>query len=193
MDLVPVTLWGSSHLTPRHFPDFCKDIIKNIPRFQDPVYHAKGGLKLSPDVVTEIQNTIFSQRNDPQVHVIILGCNNIRNYQTVEGVLHLFSRIVNFAKNIPDCILILSSLFTSPDYFCWTASAFNEMNQSLRGFAHRNSHFCFYMDFSSKLNRQTDTPFFKDAVHLSRTGAKLFASCIRRSIAKIPYNVFHQL
>ena len=77
-----VVLWGSSHFAARHhFSKFFEEEWQqqNLDKFFSPVLDfSVGGKKLDQQTVNRITNWVDSHSGEPQVHIVTLGDNNLR-------------------------------------------------------------------------------------------------------------------
>ena len=107
-----VTIWTSSHGYNGGFKKILKDLFQSkSDRFEKPLVVSKGSLKMSYNISRKIIKDIKSQSGNPQIHVILLGDNNLRWMKNdANEVLEMFQFLLSRTKDIKKCKIIVGTL-----------------------------------------------------------------------------------
>ena len=74
-----------------------------------PIIYARGGTELNRNIIDEIKQEIKKGEGTKQIHVLVLGGNNIRrgtNVWSVQRVASFFKELTMFASEVKDVALI---------------------------------------------------------------------------------------
>ena len=117
----------------RFLPRKLQDKFRNQERFVGPEIIAKGGGKLDQEIVSRIIQKAKSLSGKPQLHVVLLGDNNLRHLkQGPDEYLELIQNLLTTLKPIPKCHLVLTSLLPSPPTNWKCAQVFKEVSEEIK-------------------------------------------------------------
>ena len=107
-----ISIWTSSHDWNGGFRKKIKQVFKEkSDRFQKPVVVSKPSLKMSYNIARKILKYVQAQSPNPQVHVIMLGDNNLRWFHNQpEDVLAMFRFLMAKSSKIQNCKIVITSL-----------------------------------------------------------------------------------
>ena len=110
----------SSHGAPHHhLQEPIQQALEDEPRFShSPIFNWRSGGLINASVVENIKESVNSNKNQPQVVVLILGGNNLRDLsrvgstqpQTPLEVTGLFREVLNHCSSIPKCWVVIVGL-----------------------------------------------------------------------------------
>ena len=142
----------------------------------------------------------------PQIHIIILGDNNLRpnraNSEKCADTIKYFEQLVKNFSNFSNCRLVLCSTIPSPLTDNRSSQKFKEMNQLLKdlakteesrvSFLNFNKYFLFEGEIRTivEVNGQEGYLFSRDGIHLSPIGAKLLSVRLLEFLRLLPLR-FH--
>ena len=140
--------------------------------------NAVGSRRLTHDVINMILQDAYSHRSGPQIHVIILGDNNLRyGMESVDSFIGKCHHLVQGFSQLQKCHLVLVSILPCPK----TKEKFLEANSRLRKIAIRNADFVSYLDLERTrffINGAINENLFYDGIHLKNAGEKILAEHI---------------
>ena len=204
--------WGSSHLCPHHhFPEQMGEYWKTQTLskwYKEPVYRAQSGAKLDQRLVNNIKTVMKENGNngEKQVHVLLIGGNNIRTAQRdlpieqldnvlkaeIDKMCQMLADICQCAVEVPGVKFFIASPIPSPKTQDRTWKAFrwfhDKMKATIAPFAatrslmYLNVTIGFLEDHRGNVNSAL---FHRDGIHLNRYGA----ASVANSIGKILYNM----
>lgn len=186
---VKVTIWSSSHGTERHHLPRAFDELEFYPaNFKAPLFRARGGLKIDPQVVDNIITDIKENQGTRQVVVVILGDNNIRNHQKPYQVSNLIKRIVTFGNTFPLCCILVVGMIPCPRTNRWTEPLFRETDRLLQTLIEPKDN-CWFIKITKffKKHGRLQESLFSDRLHLSPTGAKKLATLITAHLFTVSF------
>ena len=182
LELIYLKNWSSSHGTPgpndeRHLRELIENEFEGSLRFLRPVMNAVGGRRLTHGVINMILQDAHS-RAGPQIHVILLGDNNLRDgMESVDSFIEKCHHLVQGFSQLQKCQLVLVSILPCPK----TKEKFLEANSRLRRIAIRNADYVSYLDLEKTrffINGDINESLFYDKIHLKNAGAKILAENI---------------
>ena len=115
-DSILCTVHGSSHCMPYHYlPGHLDEIWEYQQRFAPVIYYAGKGRSITPPLVHELAATINRQAPRRQLHILMLGDNNMRNGMwSPEEVLGFYTDLLERVKDVKHCQIVLCSILPSP-------------------------------------------------------------------------------
>jgi hypothetical protein len=170
----------------RDFPKYIEEHFLLQDRFEVPRIIAKGGQKLT-SILTEkiVENIEDSDPKSSNVHVLILGDNDLRSNFEIKGIIQRFEQIVETASKFPNCYLVISSLIHGISFDKSRKEKFFQLDKKLRLLVKAHSSFCRILNLRDKLIR--DLHYVSDCVHLNKIGARVLADSVFNSIRCIPH------
>jgi len=186
---IRLKVWGSSHACDHHFlPSRLKETFFGSEKYEEPVFHASSGLKITKELVKIIQNDMSENQNYSQIHIILLGGNNIREGWKPASVAQLLEQIILASKNAPNSLVILCGLIPSPKTEYKTKDSFILTDKLIIKLAKKFEQNSSFFNSAKVLTHQGKVKMdcFADGIHLNRFGAKHFTTCLTNHILKIP-------
>jgi lysophospholipase L1-like esterase len=190
---IALKITASSHGTVYHgLPEVFSDIMKDQSRYQAPVFDAKGGRKIDSGIVDVIKEAMTSRSGTPQVHVLILGTNNIRRGESPQLVLHYFSQVIQHCVTIPKAHVVLVSLLPSPQTDTTTKALFREANKMLAGLAKEDPSKASFLNIATffTIRGNIKEELFGDGIHFTPQGATLYSRKLANHLRKLPKSIF---
>jgi lysophospholipase L1-like esterase len=191
---ISLNIWASSHASEHHgLPELLSDIMNDQSRYQAPVFDAKGGRKIDSGIVEVIKDDMTNRSGNPQVHVIILGTNNIRKGETPQLVFDYFSQIFQHCAGIPKAHVVFVGLLPSPKTDTTTKALFRETSKMLLDLTKSvpsKASFLNMATFFTRRGGQTIPKFYNDGIHFSLLGAKRYSEILWNHLRKLPNSNF---
>ena len=192
-----IKIWASSHGAPHHhLPDILESNFDTTERYEAPIIEAKPGGHMTYALADSIVEDVKSRIPQKQLHVCLVGGNNLRRHQdTPRNLLHRFRYLTNQVAPIQGAHLLLCSLIPSPgtQHRIPSDHLFMEFNDALRAFCHSSNNNASFLNLDFKLRRpngEIKTYFFKDEVHLNFHGQEEVGKMILHGARKIPNSYF---
>ena len=186
-DKIQVFVYTSSHgLTYRFFPQEFQLLFHQSGPFELSLSNifAKGGRRLSRQIVDDIKSTATKTAPLKQVIIINLGDNNLRHGENrPEELRHLVSSVLEHCHGIPGCWVVFSSLIPSIGHYNTTKESFSAFNRVMKEETDKFT-FSSFCQFTRRLfvNGVLEPSYFTDDVHLSQLGAEIFARALHRHL-----------
>ena len=185
--------WTSSHGKPHHpFQNEMRHVLSHQARYdQTPIFNFQS--KISESLVEEILEDVHAWSGQPQVHVLIVGGNNLREGQEAPEVVQLFTRLLKATSTVKRCFVIVVSFI--PDCISDQAckARFIEASKYLRKACNKFKGTCSLVN-SQKIflshGELIKDMYVNDGVHLSVAGSKTLAEVIGKTLSYIPQSVF---
>ena len=186
--------WTSSHGQPYHpYQNEMREILSHQTRYvQTPIFNA-GRSKIRQSLVDEILEDVHAWSGQPQVHVIIVGANNLREGQEAPEVVQHFTRLLKATSTVKRCFVIVVSFI--PDCISDQAckARFIEASKYLRKACNKFKGTCSLVN-SQKIflshGELIKDMYVNDGVHLSVAGSKALAKVIGKTLSYVPQSVF---
>ena len=197
--LPPIFLkvWASSHGQPWHgLPNALRKTLENENRFLTPEFNAVSGQRINEDVVAVIKNDMDS-RSVRQIHIIIMGGNNIRSRGHATEVIPFFRSIIEYATNISGCFVVIVGLLPSPKTDIDSKKRFENASSLLKQLTFRYSQKSSFLNAAkfflkelseenSNVRGKVNETFFKDGIHLNNDGSEKLAKELRKHLVSLP-------
>ena len=140
--------------------------------------NAVGSRKLDYDVINMILQDAHSPKSGLQIHVILLGDNNLRyNMESTNSFIQKCEYLVQRLSCVPNCKLVFVSILPCSK----TKEKFLEANSKLKKLSFR-SNFVSYLDLENTRfftnNGAINESLFYDRIHLKDSGSKILAKLI---------------
>ena len=185
--------WTSSHGKPHHpFQNEMRHVLSHQARYdQTPIFNFQS--KISESLVEEILEDVHAWSGQPQVHVLIVGGNNLREGQEAPEVVKLFTRLLKATSTVKRCFVIVVSFI--PDCISDQAckARFIEASKYLRKQCNKFKGTCSLVN-SQKIflshGELIKDMYVNDGVHLSVAGSKALAKVIGKTLSYVPQSVF---
>jgi lysophospholipase L1-like esterase len=156
------------------------------------VFDAKSGRKIDSGIVDSIKEDMTSWSGTPQVHVLILGTNNIRREESPQLFLHYFSQVIQHCATIPKAHVVLVGLLPSPQTDTTTKALFREASKMLAGLVKQDPSKASFLNiatfFTSRGNISEE--LFDGGIHFSPQGATLYSRKLANHLRKLPKSIF---
>ena len=150
---------------------------------------------MTDDLAMEIMDNIRQQSPRPQLHLLMLGDNNLRH---LEDDPRMVSRrlldVVTMAKDVPGAVVMVSTLMPSIENGDANHQIFLDFDSALK--QHRTEILdprFEVLDLGKSLRNKQGAPkehLFEDQVHLNQTGAYVVAERIFDKVVHIPHRFF---
>ena len=185
-----VTVWTSSHgSSNRYLRNFTKNFFNRQSRFQSPWFDSVPGRKMTPDLVTDILNDIRQRAPHPQLHLLMMGDNNLRHSkEDPREVSRMLMDIVNEARNYQRAYVIVSTLMPSIENINKNNQIFLDFDKDLKKVLNPRVE---VLDLGKSLRTKQGAikeHLFEDQVHLNQTGAYVVAEQIYDKVMHTPKN-----
>ena len=185
--------WTSSHGKPHHpFQNEMRHVLSHQARYdQTPIFNFQS--KISESLVEEILEDVHAWSGQPQVHVLVVGANNLREGQEAPEVVQHFTRLLKVTSTVKRCYVIVCSFIPDckSDQAC--KARFIEASKYLRKECNKFRGTCSLVNSQKiflnhgELNKGM---YVDDKVHLSVTGSRALAEVISKNLMKIPHSFF---
>ena len=194
-------LWCSSHGKPWHgLPEALSKSMHDVGRFSEPIFDSVSGREINDEVVALIR-TDMSSRSGRQVHIIIMGGNNIRSKGHPTFIIPHFRSILEHSDSIKGCFVLVVGLLPSPKTDNFSKSQFISANTLLKkltfrflltsSFLNVAKHFVKEVNEGKKGSKEPNPIFFKkDGIHLSYDGSLKLAKLLQVALISIPNSKF---
>ena len=186
--------WTSSHGQPYHpYQNEMREILSHQTRYvQTPIFNA-GRSKIRQSLVDEILEDVHAWSGQPQVHVLVVGANNLREGQEAPEVVQHFTRLLKATSTVKRCYVIVVSFIPDckSDQAC--KARFIEASKYLRKECNKFRGTCSLVNSQKiflnhgELNKDM---YVDDKVHLSVAGSRALAEVISKNLMKIPHSFF---
>ena len=188
MEKINVTIWTSSH-GKGDFRKKIKEVFENS-KFE-PIVKAKGGLWMSFNLAKAILKDMELKRR-PQIHIIILGDNNLRGERMEkEDVMKIFRFFIARARKIPKSRVILSSLIPSVEHNEKNNEIFNNFDEELAKILDKKYEYLnLRKSMRSKTGEIKEKLFKSDGVHLNEDGNDVLSKQIYNKVDRMPLKFF---
>ena len=157
-----------------------------------PIIYARGGTELNRKIVDEIKQEIKKGEGTKQIHVLVLGGNNIRrgtNVWSVQGVASFFKELTVFASEVKDVALIFSGMLPSPGFEATSSRPFEALNTELFNICIQSGGVSTYFDAASFLTSPEGhilPHLYKaDGIHLSECSTYNIARGLKELVLKL--------
>ena len=133
-------------------------------------------------------------RSNPQVHILLLGDNNLRRLEEdPKDYIKLVQTLVENFKNFTKCHLVLTSLLPSPatDHIC--KDVFKEISRSVKEIAYDTTLKVSFLNLEKSFishGKIKTTLYESDEIHLNEQGAEVLASCILKHLELRPNKIW---
>ena len=143
----------------------------------------------------DLSDDINKRSSFSQVHVLILGDNNIRwGGQLPKEIVPHFRQVADFVMKTPNAHLVIVSLLPSPETDTETKPLFRRADKLLHDLAKEHHPFCSYLDITCTFTTRGYTLLwqlcmYEDGIHLSagqKGGANTLAKCLRNHLMTLP-------
>ena len=188
-----VTTWTSSHAHNGDFKKQLKDLFKSkSDRFEKPIVFSKGSLKMSYNISRKIIKDIESQSGNPQIHVILLGDNNLRWLKNdANEVLAMFQFLLSRTKDVRKCKIIVGTLIPTLENIENNLDTFINFDQALSEILDPKYEMLDLRKSLKSKNGEIKEKYYKsDGVHLNRSGAKVLTQQIFNKVQRFPRSFF---
>ena len=175
----------------RFLPRKLQDKFRNQERFVGPEIIAKGGGKLDQEIVSRIIQKAKSLSGTPQLHIVMLGDNNLRHLkQHPDEYLEMIKSLLTALKPIPKCHLVLTSLLPSPPTNWKCAQVFKEVSEEIKKLVGSKDEHSSFLNlkphFIHGTKIKTNLYLDENDVHLNEDGADVLAQCIFNHLTFLP-------
>ena len=183
-----VTIWSSSHCAPkRKFPVYFQNLFLNQNRFNTPIINAIGGQRLTSSLTDKIVDSIRNSENTQDIHVLILGDNDLRHETTIKSIIENFEKITEYASFKPNCVIIVCSLIHGKLFDKQLKDKFFKLDRKLRILSNSKPEYVRFVNLRQHLDKETS--FANDCVHLNAFGTKRLADTVYHAICCVPHTV----
>ena len=142
---ISLSIWASSHgCAHHHLPAAVQSYLEGQSRYEKPTFDAMGGRKINSAIIIKIVEDRNQKRGSCQVHVVILGSNNLRRGQKPQEVMSHFVSLFDQIKDVKDLHIVASGVFPSPETEPGTKKSFNLFNVMLRKFCSQCPFFSYF-------------------------------------------------
>ena len=139
----------------------------------------------------EILNEMRRLEPAPQIHILIMGDNNLRWFQNEpEEILNIYTNFLNQARQIPKSHVIISTLMPSIENQENCDPIFKQFDKDLKTFLDPKYEL---LDLSKSLRSKAGTikeHLYRDEVHLNTHGGEILATQIFNKVRPLPYDFF---
>ena len=192
---VMVTVWGDSHVGKfHHLPEEFTDQLASLSKFSIPKFNAKGGAKIDFSLVQDILSCIKAKSGQPQIHILLIGGNNITQKQESHQICELFEQVLSEASCHQFCFIVLGSIVPRPKVSDKFLNDFqvtsNLLHLTAKKFPSTSSFFDIDRLLNAKNPQLLETLYHPDKVHLNPIGASLLAQGLRRHLSRVPNKNF---
>ncbi len=186
-------IWASSHGTKyHHFQGHFNACVQKEAKFLPPKYDARGGRKITKNLVKEIKAEITSRGNQPQVHCTILATNNLRRQsrKELEKVFKLFTELSLHVEACPNARLVISDLIPSNEEvekFKVAREMYRELERRLEKFTSQLRNVSFAKLSNGFIRNRIPNPELYDMndIHLNDEGARIFAQRLTCHVTRV--------
>ena len=152
---------------------------------------ARGSRQMTENFAQEILNEMNRLQPSPQVHVLIMGDNNLRWFEDDPAhILDIYMNFLSQAKQIPKSHVIISSLLPSIENQENCDPIFLQFDKDLKTILDPKYEL---LDLSKSLRTKQGKIkefLYKDEVHLNTEGAEILAKQIFNKVRPLPYEFF---
>lgn len=190
---IRLKLWGSSHLTRRHhLPQEVENLLSNLSRFHYPAFDARGGRIIDSGLVESIKNDMSLRDNSPQVHVIILGSNNIRDGWRPKRILTLFREVIEHCGKLRKCHLVICGILSSVRCDSEQRKRFQTTTAMLKQLSKEHLGHSSFLNIGKTftVNGSFCQELFQDNIHLNVSGASKLAKVLVNHLQRLPKSHF---
>ena len=134
----------------------------------------------------------MQQERKPQIHIIILGDNNLRWEKCKkEDVMKMFRFFVPRARQIPKSRVIIASLIPGIEYNEKNNEVFNEFDEDLAKILDKKYEYLNLRKSMRSTKGQIKEKLFKtDGVHLNEEGNNVLCKQIFEKVDRLPRKFF---
>ena len=180
-----VTIWSSSHCAQkRKFPIYLQNLWSSQDKFESPVINATGGQRLTATLTSQIVDSIKSSENKPNVHVLILGDNDLRYGESVKTLIERFEQIIEQASSVSNCFVIICSLIHGRIFERCVKTEFFKLDRKLKILCQTKPRYARFVNLKQHLDKETS--YASDCVHLNVSGTKNLAETVFQAIWHAP-------
>ena len=175
-----IKVWGDSHCC-HDFPKVIKVHLGQTKYFHWPSINAWGGRRFNDAAVADITaNMDIQGRLDrPQVHVLMLGSNNIRN-QNDNQLSTRFEAVVQHAGGINNCHVVLCNYFPSPESDEHSKVRFIEASNSIKSLNQAFPNHTSFLNLAKGFTSFGEIEnFYRDGIHLNRDGVERLVGLLK--------------
>ncbi len=184
-------IWASSHGRPKYqVGEFLKAEMAAQNRYSRPEWDWQGGRKITQGLVNQIKSDMDLRSGSPQVHVLILGTNNLREGNSPAHVSGLFKQVLAHSGIIPKCRVIVVGLLPSVKNDNKNKDAFRECNKQIQLMV--QTEYRGHAQIIKMWHRFTysgevmQSLFRRDGIHLNSSGAKIYAQALWNHLRMLP-------
>ena len=188
-----ISICTSSHVWNGGFKNKIKQVFKEKSgRFQTPVVISKSSLKMSYNMARKILKDVQAQSPNPQVHVIMLGDNNLRwSHSQPEDVLAMFRFLLAKSSKIQNCKIVIVSLISTLENIEEKFQIFVNFDKELAKILDpKHDMVDLRKSLRSKNGDIKEKLFQFDGVHLNSDEAKVLANQIFNKLERLPRKFF---
>ena len=205
---VGINIFASSHGNRNHhLPEALRVLMTadQSRRFLLPSYDAQGGRIIDQGLVDLIKSDMDARSGQPQVIILILGSNNLRDGGDPVSVAEHFRNVVDHCRTVQRCHVVLTGVIPCPKTDVFNPNAVNNtgsrhrfqlLSTELKKIANSNYPKCTFLSTSQFLtcdDESVDEQYFVRAgVHLNKKGAELLAFKIYEHLKHIPKKTWNR-
>ena len=186
---ISVFLWSDSHgAVHHHLPQFFDEKLRRSKYYSLPQINAFSGKELT----AQIKERIVRNMDSFQVHILLIGSNNIRR-KGDNQLLPRFQSIVQHASTLEKCHVVLCGFFPSPRTDKYSRDRFFEASNQLktlsRAFPHHTSFLGLQKGFTFNGEIRNEL-FHGDGIHLNEDGAERLAELLTNCLGSFGKTFF---